>query len=1029
VNVQITAEDSIRDIRLYLETHADDLPAEDEVTRKGLVEKMVRKSAGCFLWTVLVMRQLQEIYTSDEIDEVLQEVPEEMDELYRRNLQIMESRPRTKKLAQTVLIWTLCATRALTLDELKDAIRLDVGIVVVRDLERSISTLCSQFLFVDKQNKIQIVHETARTFLLNPDLKSEFRVQMPLGNVQLGLTCLRCLTSDDMAVRINRGGSKIHALAEYASLSFSEHLVHSTSSSDALFLALMEFLQKNVLVWIERMARENNLGYLMKTAMHLKAYQAIRAKHVAPLQDIVSSWAIDLPRIVTVFGSNLSNHPEAIYHIIPPLCPRSSGIYRQFGALETSLQLRGFSEPEWNDRISCWYYGQRARTIACQDRWFAIGLSDGMVHIYWTSTCQESVKMNHGESVRILRFGNLAGTLVSTGLRMVKFWDVSTGSLLWEYRINSDPLAVDFDDDDKKLVVATRSKKLFTWSTINGILISQDTWHHKLPLDDHHVISRAPSTIVMSSSHKLMAIVYRSMPLCLWDLDKQQQLGLCTKTSDDGRDTSDNIISACFNPVQALNLIAVAYMDGDIALFDTLLMTMKCHAKVQTHLLAASPDGRTLAGGDSDGNIKLFDFETLQLLYHINLSSDGVGAVAFTGDSLRLMELRGAQANVWEPSALVRKWNYADDDFSSEAPAKFIQDARTHSDYEENITVIQAVYEESMAICGRANGSVGICDISSSEPAFQELYKHKGASILSLDWNESHRIVATGDAAGRFKVMRLVNDRQNIVTVSDEHLAAHLPYLHSIGQLMISPDGKKLLVSSSTADFVWSLQTRKLILSRETEARTDWRWLPHLQESTKLMLLENSLLQTFSWNASTVFTPESETAIHIGNRRLVDLKSMAIQTNNNRLILKLGIKEDRELSSAVHDAEETSLYALDLSEFKSQPESLLPEPLFLSEGVSDLPRVKALLGLAPGSFGGLLLVFIAESGWICSIDLNTPSPHSTFQRHFFIPSAWLSTNTRIVSAITTRKDILFVRDHEVAIIKNGLEAVEVIRLS
>jgi WD40 repeat protein len=691
VNVQITAEDSIRDIRLYLETHADDLPAEDEVTRKGLVEKMVRKSAGCFLWTVLVMRQLQEIYTSDEIDEVLQEVPEEMDELYRRNLQIMESRPRTKKLAQTVLIWTLCATRALTLDELKDAIRLDVGIVVVRDLERSISTLCSQFLFVDKQNKIQIVHETARTFLLNPDLKSEFRVQMPLGNVQLGLACLRCLTSDDMAVRINRGGSKIHALAEYASLSFSEHLVHSTSSSDARFLALMEFLQKNVLVWIERMARENNLGYRMKTAMHLKAYQASRAKHVATLQDVVSSWAIDLPRIVTVFGRNLTKHPEAIYHIIPPLCPRSPGIYRQFGTSETSLQLRGLSEPEWNDRISSWNYGNRARSITCQDRRFAIGLLDGMIHIYWTSTCQESVKMNHGEPVGILRFGNLARTLVSTGLRMVKSWDVSSGSLLWEYRINWDhPLALEFDVDDKKLVIATRTKKLFTWSTINRTLISQDAWHHQL-------IWRRPLTVVMSSSHKLMAIVYRSMPLCLWDLDRQQELGRCTRASDDdGSDTNNNIISAYFNPVQALNLIAVAYDDGDIALFDTLSRTMKRHAKAQTpgQLLAASPDGRTLAGGDSDGNIKLFDFETLQLLYHINLSSDGVGALAFTGDSLRLMELRGAQANVWEPSALVRKWNYADDDFSSEASAKSIQDARTHSDYQENITAIQAVYEE-----------------------------------------------------------------------------------------------------------------------------------------------------------------------------------------------------------------------------------------------------------------------------------------------------------------------------------------------
>ena len=166
LNVHISPDDSTEDIRMFVETYAEDLPAEDGQARQTLVETIVRKSAGCFLWTVLVMRQLQDIYTSQEIEEVLSEVPEEMEELYRRNLQIMATRARTKKLAQTVLTWTLCATRPLTVEELKDAIRLDLKTVVARDLERSISSLCGQFVFVDKYNRVQIVHETARTFLL-----------------------------------------------------------------------------------------------------------------------------------------------------------------------------------------------------------------------------------------------------------------------------------------------------------------------------------------------------------------------------------------------------------------------------------------------------------------------------------------------------------------------------------------------------------------------------------------------------------------------------------------------------------------------------------------------------------------------------------------------------------------------------------------------------------------------------------------------------------------------------------------------
>src|SRR6202034_554718 len=162
LKVHISPDETTQDIRMFVETYSEDLPVADEQARQILVETIVRKSAGCFLWAVLVMRQLQDIYTSREIEEVLREVPEEMEALYLRNLQIMATATRSKKLVQTVLTWALCATRSLTVEELKGAIRLDLATEVTRDLKGSISSLCGQFVFVDKTNRIQIVHETAR---------------------------------------------------------------------------------------------------------------------------------------------------------------------------------------------------------------------------------------------------------------------------------------------------------------------------------------------------------------------------------------------------------------------------------------------------------------------------------------------------------------------------------------------------------------------------------------------------------------------------------------------------------------------------------------------------------------------------------------------------------------------------------------------------------------------------------------------------------------------------------------------------
>lgn len=1020
---RVSVEDSQQDIRMFVEAHADDLPVDDDDLKADLIETMVEKSAGCFLWTVLVMRQLQDIYTADEVEEILDEVPQEMDALYSRNLDVMASKPRTRKLAQTVLTWTVCTTRALTLDELKAAILLDTGVAITRDLERSISTLCGQFVFVDRQNRVQIVHETARTFLLSLDTHSEFQIQLPLGNVQLGLACLRFLTGDEMTPRATRRGSATNHLADYSCESFSEHLVRATSSSNDLSLALLAFLGTNILVWIERLAEQNKLSCLMKAAMHFKAYQARRSKHVAPLQDIVSMWATDLPRIVTEFGTNLKNHPAAIYCFIPPLCPQSSAIYRQFGASNSGIRLQGLRNSEWNDRVSCWYYEKSAKSIACQDKWFAIGLTDGMIHVYWTTTCQEFIKINHGETVRIVRFGNLARVLVSTGIRTVKLWDVTTGSLLWEHRLDSDPLNVDFDIDDKVVVVATRSKRLLTWSVANGVLTSQENWHHNLPHDYRHVISRAPSTGAISLCHNLMAIVYRSLPLSIWDMESQRHRGFCIKAFDDGNDSSNNITSVCFNPIQSVNSLAVAYMDGDVAVFDTLSRVMKCHAKVQTQILAVSADGRTLAGGDSVGTIKLFDFETLQILYRVNLSSDGVGALAFTADSLRLLELRGTQANVWEPSALVRKWDYADEDrsdFSSEISAKTTRDTDDRSDEEGQITCLKTAPDGVLVLCGRVSGSVAIYDLSASASSSKEIYKHKGASIMCLDWTADLQVIASADASSRFKVIKLSEDHS-----VQELLDAQLSYGHLIHQILISADRTKVLISSYTAYFIWSLETGNIIATRESELQGPRRWFQHPHDSTKIKLFGDSTLQTFSWDSPANLSPLSEILVSMTEHSCLDANRTVLHANNSRLVVKLGLKTLLKEPSTSVDIGTTSLYTLDLG---AATPVCKPVPLFFTEGVKNFPSANILLGFAPGPFKGVLLVFIADNGWICSIDLNHPSPHSTFHRHFFVPSAWLSTSAEIIAAVTSKKDILFVRGHEIAVISNGLNAVEMVQM-
>jgi hypothetical protein len=331
----IPVEDTTHDIRLFFEENVDTLPVENEVDRLHLVEKLVKKSTGCFLWARLVLQELQAVYSEEYITDVIDELPMEMGPLYERILHEMSKNVREKRLAKALLIWAICAVRPLQSSELVNSIKIDEEINVP-SLERSIQGLCGQLLHVDKTGSVQVMHMTTRTFLTDGSLDSEFAINKAEGNQRLAITCLKYLSGEEMRPPRNRTvlniprGTK-SAIADYACVAFSEHLAMASSSNNDLFLALEKFLRSNVLTWIEYIAKtKKNLYYLTRTAKNLQKYLGRRARHTPPLGDAyryVNQWATDLVRLVAKFGRNLLEYPDSIYYLITPFCPRASSIY------------------------------------------------------------------------------------------------------------------------------------------------------------------------------------------------------------------------------------------------------------------------------------------------------------------------------------------------------------------------------------------------------------------------------------------------------------------------------------------------------------------------------------------------------------------------------------------------------------------------------------------------------------------------------------------------------------------------------
>ena len=929
----VTLDDSVDDIRLYVESLSTNLPVSDDEERNRLVQTIVDTSGGSFLWTVLVMQKLQEVLTVEEIHEVLREVPQKMNDLYQHNIRSMEASRSNHDPIRHIIVWAICALQPLTVDQMKDAIKMSQGQTLARDLRTSLQYLCGQFLDVDKHSRIQVVHDTARSFLTDPSLESKFRVNYADGHGIIASACLRYLLGEELKHSKWRKGSagtraNRSSMVEYACLRWSEHLIRSSSSSDDLYGLLVEFFQTNVLSWIERVAQLGELDCLNRTSRHLSGFLGRRAKYAPMLLEDLTAWTIDLPRVVTQFGANLMNDPSSIHTLIPPFCPRDSAVYKKFGYAEDGIKLVGAWNVGWDDRIcSISYHGAYTRQVAARDHLFAVGLANGLVKIYRTSTCEETLTLDHAESVSVLEFGPTAKFVASAGLWSVRLWEATTGKQLFHVKSDSQTLAVAFDENECWLMVASSDNHLSVFEIADGTLLYRLRWTDAFVETGDTIFHSSPSTVKISTELEVMAVNYRGRPVQLWSLENQRPIGLCMRSAHKYAGSGPIVNCVVFNNSPATPGLLVAYWDDIVHVYDVKTCKTLASTSIGLNKAAISPNGKTIAGSDGMGGIQILDFETLQLLHRIQVTNSTATSIVFTTDGLRIIDARGTHANVWEPSVLVCQDSDSQSRDASES-LPLVPEGMGVSvvNQSETITSLFCCEETGIAFCGRSNARVDICNLDDPVNTMRNLYKHPVTftRITCIGWAYKPRIAASADSAGKVRVMQITTGTRR--EWGAELLAvAQLDVGQAIRQILVHPEGSYLLISSLQSDSVWSIATKQRVATITDRRRTVWKWFIRPSTPSQLLLFEDKLLKLYSW-ADLVEIASAEAPVlpaHVEGRASgatsgyanADTDAISISSEGDDLVFVEKIPQHPRAMQVVssHSPPVTKIHILDLS--------------------------------------------------------------------------------------------------------------------
>ncbi|KAK4083548.1 uncharacterized protein Triagg1_1210 [Trichoderma aggressivum f. europaeum] len=1019
VPYHLSITDTAADIQAVIHTGLKLLSLHD-ITR--LEPKLVEKASGSFLWIRLVLQELETAFTDEDVEEIINDIPYDLYQMYERILHTIQNERRRAKVAKSILFFVVLAVRPMTLDELCHAMQYELG-QNLHKMDQVIMRACSQFVTINHRNRVQIVHETARDFFLSEGLDSPLAIPRCQGHSRFAGLCISYLEaqfqhpSGTSELGVNSAHQNATAFfLKYAATSFSQHLLEADNNSPKLFKSVVGFLNTKTLFWIEYLASESLVTVIPRTSIDLAHYINEEMHDLIPDRfRALKSWIIDLSRVVFTFRDQLLLDPSIIHDLIPQLCPTSSVISQSALLPPSTISVSGTRDPTWDDRLLRIPTDQEVHSVGYGEAHFAIGLHDGEIAVYDSASMQLHVSLVHPDSrASQLEFSNQDIHLVSLGRWTVSIWDVKTGSELHRIACSS-PQRIHLESDDLHIVLedgSVISRNFSTSESRSRKWLPSSTASKPWPWEEY----RLQHVAFSQSSPNILAASFHTKDVYLFDIDGSDLLGTCCAHED-------SIIRAMeFNPRH--DILAISHVNGSLTAFDTRTMSrilMLPH--VSAHVLNWSANGRHLIVGTQSAaahkhTIEVYelgldiDSINLSVIYRTNYPHKVISRISTAKDGLRFASIHLTECHIWDVSRSLYKF------VNSRPVNKYnntsLLDSQQPSTPETRgeISAMVLSQDGTTAICGNEHGEIwtfstvdgSVISIIHRAPVPRVI------SRITVAERESEDLVIKCNWRG---LVTILESSRSPSRWTKATVVAHYDLdRHMIEQLLVSPAQDRLLIMTTMNSTMLELPSGKLITYRDVpKYKTKIRAAHNCpSDSSRFIVFEDDSVHLLHWD-----DVESDKSQQLEILRQGDATSS--QPTNTLHFQGNGIY----VENLVFPLEGNKISCWNSSQFATSddPVTITPYP-----GLQRLTNVlKDILFVFQTT-----LIFVDYNSWVCTLDLKTFPSTCVAKRHFFLLPEWTETYGRPMAALTPNQELVFVNLHRIVVVKNWFASVQTLIL-
>lgn len=1057
----LAADDAKEDLESYVAREVQFMRGDSEFKTR-VIRKICRMAHSNFLWVHLVLKEILQCHTEAAVEMALEELPVDLEPLYQRmEIALFKTlRASDRKLSKTILTWIVCSQRALTLEELAEALKPEFSHVL--DLRHTISQVCGDFVVIDSKSRVGMVHQTAREYLIkNPGL--EHSITLRAGHQELFMKCISYLSVPPRRMRVALPLTQ--PFLHYAATTWPFHLGLSTLSLDhSTLLTLVQFFQgPSLFSWIHLLATIDSLRWLVYASQSLISYLGKKSKidaESSPLtqplheKELLELWAIDLVKIVGKFGAQLVKYPRSIYSLIPDFSPTKSMISQQ--ARENrpgnALVVTGYTLQQWDDCLSKFLIGRDCQSlrVICIDRHFVIMTSDGTLRLYDNLTSQLWHKIVHGERILSFKFSASYEKCATYGFRETKVWSVKERRQLHSIQnpMNAKALDVTFSSDESAIFTCSDDKQVRR-CVLNS---SEHVWQI---LDGNRGFDNAdgklynsPRRVSFNATGTQVAVAFRGFPLLVWDIESAEVVGHCERASDRNRSRQhlySDIGPICWNPVT--EHVLGLYKDGCIFKWHPLESLSQESRTVET-AISCSADGALFATSNSEGILKVWNFHHLTVVYQLSCHTP-VTDLAMSPDGRRVYDLRESFCNVWEPNALIRLAEA--DEKSSETSSNIAGSTQLSFASEESIEISEpltalAIGPKTGRYC--SGDDIGTVRLSESHDDVVTQISQGFMPVDYVVWSDDEKYLATADLSGRLNV-RLRDPSAYPTSAAEYPIYMEVRTGNGLRELLFSQDSGYLLVATITFTELWSLKTKTVIVTRPNTAPYTY-WINHPVQSHTLVQCTSTEFHIYRWSdlaeiACYRFAEEPYQIEHqqgqdqfrrpsashplspIDNYDAVD--EVFVSSNGSHVLVHVSLPSaQRSRTQQYHAISTVDLTAQDT--IKSAPIQAreIPETIATNIGkvlgfVTHSPRWTSygMLGEVHSDVEDAL-VFLDRDNWVCSFIFGGDTLLSSkIRRHFFLPQDWLNTDSVRLATVSYDGGLYCPKNGEVAIVNNWLQ--------